>query len=88
MHHSALAITLILITILYVAVMILLFWRYRVSMHHLSEKMRECGQSNKSRRRHRKKIPTLSSHCNPLLPVFSCPDCQLQTMRADTQAQT
>lgn len=44
MHHSALAITLILITILYVAVMILLFWRYRVSMHHLSEKMRECEQ--------------------------------------------
>lgn len=47
MHHSALAITLILITVLYVAVMILLFWRYRVSMHHLSEKMRECEEKQK-----------------------------------------
>lgn len=49
MHHSALAVTLILITILYVAVMILLFWRYRVSMHHLSEKMRECEKKQKQK---------------------------------------
>ena len=54
MHHSALAITLILVTILYVAVMILLFWRYRVSMHHLSEKMRECEQEQTEQQKQEK----------------------------------
>jgi predicted Holliday junction resolvase-like endonuclease len=38
---------LILLTIVYVLVMVLLFWRYRVAMRKLEEKQKELAEKNK-----------------------------------------
>lgn len=48
MLEHPLAIALIIVTVLYVAAMVLLFWRYRVAMRQLSEKLRECREKEEA----------------------------------------
>lgn len=48
MLHHPLAIALILVTILYLATMVLLFWRYRIAMRQLSEKLKQCRETEEA----------------------------------------
>ncbi|WP_298484054.1 hypothetical protein [uncultured Ruminococcus sp.] len=48
MLEHPLAIALILVTVLYLAAMVLLFWRYRIAMRQLSEKLRECREAEEA----------------------------------------
>lgn len=50
MLEHPLAIALIILTVLYVTAMVLLFWRYRIAMRQLSEKLRECQEAKEAAR--------------------------------------
>lgn len=48
MPEHPLTAALIIVTVLYAAAMVLLFWRYRAAMRQLSEKLKECQEREKS----------------------------------------
>lgn len=53
MLEHPLAIALIIVTVLYVAAMVLLFWRYRVAVRQLSEKLKACREAEEAARKER-----------------------------------
>lgn len=48
MGNHPLAIALIAITVLYLIVIGFLFWRYRISMRRLADKLRECREKEQA----------------------------------------
>lgn len=42
------AILLVVVSVLYIGAMVLLFWRYRIAMNQMAQKMRECEDAKKA----------------------------------------
>lgn len=49
MKQHTFIIVFVIVTVVYLVVMGILFWRYRVSMHKLSEKLRQCAAEQKEK---------------------------------------
>ncbi len=50
MLQNPLAITILAVSILYLIVIAIIFWRFRISLRHLNEKIEECHQEEKEKK--------------------------------------